>query len=354
MIEEVYDFVYERNVRDMKSGKPVTPFYVSLQEVMRRTFGVRSVIMAKTWLLVESWRALDDKATGLFVDFVIERRAPDELFFFLYLRSLLREARAKDVFPRKRAEELFHSIFGDMPESLAGVQIELAKAEGEDVVAVIDVLLVGLEGWRLLSLLGGPTKAHAVRVFMLCDKNCRLALDADELYEAGHMVGIDSLPSGGEKVRATFNEALYASLTDEYTSLAQFLAAVREAPALEMAPTEPAVGSAGHYIQACSAMFDSLSGPVSHYMATLLHSDEPKDLHFYGKLKDLLYTFQAARDANQAEATVQALRVLIQLLYAHTVDYDRDHRTASPQDIEGDLQVLYKLLERAWSRARAA
>merc|ERR1711924_225000 len=63
LIEEVYDFVYERNMRDLNSGKPVTPIYVSLQEVMRRTFGVRSVIMAKTWLLVESWRALDDKAT---------------------------------------------------------------------------------------------------------------------------------------------------------------------------------------------------------------------------------------------------------------------------------------------------
>jgi hypothetical protein len=99
-------------------------------------------------------------------------------------------------------------------------------------------------------------------------------------------------------------------------------------------------------------MFDSLSGPVSHYMATLLHSDEPKDLQFYGKLKDLLYTFQAARDANQAEAAVGSLRVLVQLMYAHTVDFDREHRTASPQEIEDDLQVLYKLLERAWSRAR--
>jgi hypothetical protein len=348
MIEEVYDFVFDRNFRDLKSGKSVTPIYVSLQEVMRRTFGVRSVIMGKTWLLVESWRALQDKATELFVDFVIERRASDELHFFLYLRAVLREARMKDTMPRPKAEELFNNIFGDMPDSLAGVQIELAKAPGEDFVAVIDVLLVGLEGWRLLNLLGGPTKAYALRVFMLCDKNSRLALDAAELYDAGCMVGI---PRADGLVRATFDEALYDA-TQEYTSLPDFLSAVSEAPALEPVPTEPAVGSSEHYIQACSAMFDTLSGPVSHYMATLLHSDEPKDMLFYQKLKALLYTFQAARDANQADAAVQSLRVLVQLLYAHAVDFDNDHRKSSPQDIESDLKVLYNLLERAWTRAR--
>jgi hypothetical protein len=349
LIEEVYDFVYERSVRDLKSGKPATPIYVSLQEVMRRTFGVRSVIMGKTWLLVESWRALDDRATQLFVDFVIERRGPDELLFFLYLRSILREARAKEFVPRRRAEELLLTIFGEMPDSLAGVHLELAKVPGEERVAVLDVLFVALEGWRLLSLLSGPPKVYALRVFMLCDTVGRMALDAQELETAGRMVGMTHTDG---LVRAQFNEKLYRA-TQEYTGPAQFLAAVSEAPALEKAPTQPAVGSAGHYIQACSAMFDSLSGPIAHYMATLVHSDEPKDLSFYGKLKGLVYAFQAARDANQPEATVQSLRILIQLLYAHTVDYDRDYRTASPQDVEEDLQVLYNLLERSWSRARA-
>merc|ERR1712118_270003 len=141
-----------------------------------------------------------------------------------------------------------------------------------------------------------------------------------------------AIPTGDALVRAHFNEALY-SAKREYTNLATFLSAVSEAPALEKAEVVPAQGSTGHYIQACSAMFESLSGPTAHYMASLVHSDEPKDLQFYGKLKGLLYTFQAARDANQAEATVMTLRVLVQLLYAHTVDYDRDHKTASPQDI---------------------
>merc|ERR1711937_165682 len=203
-------------------------------------------------------------------------------------------------------------------------------------------------GWRLLSLLGGSVKNHAVRVFILCDESSKLAPDVAELFKAGKMVGI---PRGDGLVRAHFDESLYGA-TQEYTGLGQFLTAVTEAPALQQVETQPAAGSSRHYLEACGAMFDSLSGPVAHYMATLLHSDEPKDLLFYGKLKGLLYSFQAARDANQHEAAVYSLRVLIQLLYAHTVDYDRDHRTAAPKDIESDMHEMFGLVERAWSRLR--
>lgn len=204
--------------------------HVILQELLRRTHGVKSVVHQKSWQLVESLahRAPEDKSVASFCEFLDGSRDGYELSFMLYCSSVLAAVIPEDghvaaqlsegVVSLARGVALARHLFGDL-KALEVIEAELEKqalggeaapdgglsfmslsgsgsakalARGAVQVRVLyveDLYAVLLEGWRVSALLldghvPGFSWRRTVLAFCQADSCHRGWLDPHEVAEA--------------------------------------------------------------------------------------------------------------------------------------------------------------------------
>jgi hypothetical protein len=251
-----------------------------------------------------------------------------------------------------RGHDILERLFSGMDQALVVLISELDKIPEEDLDQ-IHVMLLALEGFRLCTLLSEIPVAPAIRAFILADKVQRFALDPEEVSEAARLLmEVQTLRADG-KPRYVVDMNLMRE--GAYTPLGVFIQLVvdNKLPT-GVAKSTPGTNTAGHYLGICSSIYESIEESIGHYMATLVHSDEPKDLEFYRQMKDLLFHFQTARDAKLWQPALYSLRVLLQLLYAHLIDFDRSQKAPAPRAVEAEMKACVELLQCAWARVREA
>jgi len=193
VLNDLYTTKRADDLRRDKVQEERRPLYIVLQEVMRRSHGVKKVVHQKSWLLIESMAhyAGTDKKAALCSDFLDGTRDIDELSFYLYCLQVLTTsiadeskafpvARLPDAFVSySRAQALAEMLFGDLPKALSVVRAEFEKCarldrQAEELathffltgiateevamasaycVPVENVAEILMEGWRMCALL---------------------------------------------------------------------------------------------------------------------------------------------------------------------------------------------------------
>lgn len=411
VILEAYAAKRLDDLRRDRTRQPRRELHYVLQELMRRTHGVKKVVAQKSWQLLEAvaFHASSDSTVGLFADFLDGTRDLHELSFYLYCNFVLNGTVAEEgiavhrvpagYVSFSRAMRLADLLFLDLPKALNVVKQEVENCVGprpptaelsggiedffggqrEDFiipkVEVDELCKALLEGWRLLSLLLGNSVPHFkwrpfVESFLQADLRGRGWLDPNEVKQAEDR---QILPRG------TTESKDFIRLQEQTSLGAYIFRALHRCGNLDTSGVveaqQGARGAAELTAEAANKLalmpearreryqavldnskkaFLSLEKSLTVYLEWLLHSDEPRDLAMYQSIKQRIFGFKQAVKLGEALPSAHNLRCLLLLLLSHHFDSELENGEIMPDHLSWELSVILRTLREAWRHGISA